>query len=179
MGKSRYKIVTDEKTPYFLTCAVVNWLPLFANPVIAQVVIDSLRYLQEQQRIELHAYVMMENHLHLIVSAVELSREIGAFKSFTARSAIDWYQANDSQWVLKQLHFYKEQHKCDQEFQFWQEGNHPQWIKDEAMLLNKLEYIHHNPVKRGYVDDPIHWRYSSYRNYMGWDECLLPIVKLA
>jgi hypothetical protein len=35
------------------------------------------------------------------------------------------------------------------------------------MFIQKLEYIHNNPVRRGYVDDPAHWRYSSYRNYMG------------
>jgi len=33
------------------------------------------------------------------------------------------------------------------------------------MMLQKLEYIHNNPVARGYVDDPVHWRYSSARNY--------------
>ena len=35
------------------------------------------------------------------------------------------------------------------------------------MLVQKLEYIHGNPVRRGYVDDPVHWRYSSARNYAG------------
>ena len=35
------------------------------------------------------------------------------------------------------------------------------------MMEQKLEYIHWNPVKRGYVDDPTHWRYSSARNYAG------------
>jgi putative transposase len=40
-------------------------------------------------------------------------------------------------------------------------------IRGDQMMLQKLEYIHHNPVKRGYVDDPLHWRYSSARNYAG------------
>jgi hypothetical protein len=40
-------------------------------------------------------------------------------------------------------------------------------IQDEEMMRQKLEYIHLNPVKRGFVDDPVHWRYSSARNYMG------------
>jgi len=35
------------------------------------------------------------------------------------------------------------------------------------MMLQKIEYIHQNPVKRGYVDDPVHWRNSSARNYAG------------
>ena len=40
-------------------------------------------------------------------------------------------------------------------------------IADDGMLLQKLEYMHYNPVKRGYVDDPTYWRYSSARNYAG------------
>jgi steroid 5-alpha reductase family enzyme len=50
-------------------------------------------------------------------------------------------------------------------------------IASEAMLRQKVEYIHQNPVKRGYVDDPAHWRYSSYRNYLG-EAGLLPVTML-
>jgi putative transposase len=50
-------------------------------------------------------------------------------------------------------------------FQFWQEGSQPKVIETEATLRQKLEYIHNNPVKRGYVSDATHWRYSSARNY--------------
>lgn len=49
------------------------------------------------------------------------------------------------------------------------EGSHPQQILDDEEMRQKLEYIHHNPVKRGYVDDPLCWRYSSARNYAGRD----------
>ena len=45
------------------------------------------------------------------------------------------------------------------------EGSHPKIIETEAMMLQKLNYIHENPVRRGYVSDPTHWRYSSARNY--------------
>ena len=47
----------------------------------------------------------------------------------------------------------------------WQEGNHPQQIQNDDMMWQKLQYIHDNPIRRGYVDDPLHWRYSSARNY--------------
>ena len=40
-------------------------------------------------------------------------------------------------------------------------------IENDEVLLQKLDYAHYNPVKRGYVDDPVHWRYSSARNYAG------------
>ncbi|MCI0361698.1 MAG: hypothetical protein L0211_24705 [Planctomycetaceae bacterium] len=49
----------------------------------------------------------------------------------------------------------------------WQEGSHPEQIQGEAMMLQKLEYMHNNPLERGYVDDALHWRHSSARNYAG------------
>jgi len=61
--------------------------------------------------------------------------------------------------------FYKKAHKADRTYQLWQEGIAPKLIQNEQMMIEKINYIHNNPVKRGYVDEPIHWRYSSARNY--------------
>lgn len=89
------------------------------------------------------------------------------FRSYTARQIIDFYKARDAQHILKQLNYYKLRHKTDRAYQLWQEGTHPEQIQGEAMMHQKIEYIHYNPVKRGYVDEPIHWRYFSARNYAG------------
>jgi REP element-mobilizing transposase RayT len=172
MSRSRYKIVTKESAPYFISCSVVNWIPVFSNPAIANIIFDSLSFLHKQQRLTLHAYVLMENHLHLIVSSPNFSNEMRNFKFYTAGQCIKWYQERKRQWMLEQLQRYKNRHKIGQKFQFWQEGFHPKLIQDEAMLRNKLEYIHNNPVERGYIDDPIDWRYSSYRNYIRGDGIL-------
>jgi REP element-mobilizing transposase RayT len=164
MGRSRYRVIGNQ--PHFMTCTVVNWIPLFSQVEIAQIILDSLSFMQHQQRLLVYGYVIMENHIHLIASAANLSKEIGNFKSFTARSIIDLLKEKQSSYYLGQLKFYKLQHKIDQEYQVWQEGFHPQAILSEEMFRQKLDYIHNNPVKRGYIDDPAHWRYSSYRNYM-------------
>ena len=87
MGRSRYKFL--EQYPHFLTCTVVNWLPVFSQPQLAQIITNSLDFLHSHKRLTLHGYVIMENHLHLIASAENLSKEITTFKSFTARSIID------------------------------------------------------------------------------------------
>lgn len=165
MGRSRYHVLGTQ--PHFLTCTVVNWIPIFGKIELAQIILDSLSFLQQQQRLALYGYVIMENHLHLIGSAASLSKEIGNFKSFTARSIIELLKKNRANYILDRLKFYKLQHKDNQEYQVWQEGFHPQAILSEEMFRQKLDYIHYNPVRRGYVDDPAHWRYSSYRNYMG------------
>ena len=129
--------------------------------------LDSWRFLQGHGRLEIYAYVVMENHLHLIASSPDLSKEIGDFKSFTARTIIDYLIEKGARNVLRQLALHKSRYKKDRTYQLWQEGSHPQLIQSEEMMRQRVEYIHDNPVKRGYVDDPTHWRYSSARNYAG------------
>ena len=166
MARSRYKVYEgDEGVPYFLTATIVNWLPLLNAPWVMEILLDSLRFLQANGRLILYAYVIMENHLHLIASAVNLSKEMGDFKSFTARQIIDQYQKRGAEHILEQLAWHKLPHKIDRRYQFWQEGSHPQRIQGVEMMRQKIAYIHNKPAKRGWVDEPEHWRYSSARNY--------------
>jgi hypothetical protein len=72
------------------------------------------------------------------------------------------------------LVWHKSRHKTDREFQLWQQGSHPEEIFSDEMMWQKLEYTHNNPLRRGYVDDMLHWRYSSARNYAG-QAGLLPV----
>ena len=111
----------------------------------------------------------MENHLHFIAASKNLSVEIAAFKSFTARSIVDHLAGTVNKRLLGHLARGKRRHKTDRMYQVWQEGSHPEEIMNDAMFEQKVEYIHTNPVKRGYVDDPVHWRYSSARNYEGME----------
>jgi REP element-mobilizing transposase RayT len=168
MGRSRYKITSNEQ-PHFLTCTVVKWLPLFSRPETARIILDSLRYLQSREELSVFGFVIMENHIHLIVSAKDLSNAIRRFKSFTARKIIDHLKERGEKWILTHFREEKASHKKDREYQFWQEGTHPVVIQNEEIMLQKLEYLHNNPVRRGYVDDPTHWRHSSARNYAGHD----------
>jgi REP element-mobilizing transposase RayT len=155
-----------------VTATIVNWLPLFSNPAIVQIVINSLGFLQAQDRLKIIAYVIMENHIHLVAFGKELAKELGDFKSFTARQSIDYYQQQGNAFILDQLAYNKLPNRIDREYQFWQEGVHPQQIKDETMLRQKVDYIHNNPVRRGYVELPEHWRYSSARNFLGMEGVL-------
>jgi len=114
----------------------------------------------------------MENHLHLIASAENLEKEITNFKSYTARQSIDYYNSQKNEFILKQLAFHKLPHRIDRDYQFWQQGVHPQKMQNDEMMRQKIEYIHYNPVRRGYVEIPEHWRYSSARNYAEMDSLL-------
>jgi REP element-mobilizing transposase RayT len=174
MGRSRYRF-GEPKRPHFLTCTIVGWLPVFTRPESVQIVLDSWKFLHEHERMSIMGYVILENHLHVIAVSNDLSKEMGDFKSYTARKIIDLLKESKADTILKHLRHEKAAHKTDREYQLWQEGSHPQEIQNEAMLRQKLEYIHYNPVKRGYVDFPEHWRYSSARNYRG-EPGLVPVV---
>jgi len=166
MTRTRYKIY-NEQQPHFLTMTFVHWIPLFTNPEITSVLLESLCFVQRERKVVLYAYVIMEHHLHLIASAPELGKTMKEFKSYTARRIIDYLEERRFAQLLKELHQEKLAYKVKSDYQVWQEGSHPEEIYSEAMLLQKIEYIHNNPVRRGYVDEPKHWRYSSARNYEG------------
>jgi REP element-mobilizing transposase RayT len=112
--------------------------------------------------------------MHCILEAPDLRQQVHDFKAFTAKELLRYLEQNKAQKLLEQLAFFKKAHKTDSRYQFWEEGSHPQLIQTEEMLRQKLDYIHHNPVKRGYVEDAVHWRYSSARDYLG-NEGLIPV----
>ena len=170
MGRSRYKITNPEQ-PHFITLTVLHWIPVFTRPETVAILLDSLRYLAKEG-LTVYAYVILENHCHLLVQSKALDKDIARYKSYTAKLLIKYLHDNNIKQILEQLAFYKKAHKLDRAYQFWQEGVHPVLIQNDEIMRQKVEYIHHNPVKRGYIDKAEHWRYSSARNYAGEDGLL-------
>ncbi len=164
MTRSRYRIFETEY-PYFLTNTIVGWLPVFTRTEAVEILFEAWRFHQQNSELQIFGYVVLENHFHLIARAPKLSGVLQSMKSFTARQIIDLLKRRNAEVLLQQLHTHKLAHKTESDFQVWQEGSHPQQIQNDEMMWQKLEYIHNNPVVRGYVDDPLHWRYSSARNY--------------
>ncbi len=175
--RSRYKFV-EQDALYFLTCTIVDWLPTFQSPAYFEIITNSLTYCRKNKNMRLYAYVIMENHLHLVAGAPDLSRVIKEFKSFTAREIIALTKSAGRTELLNQFMLQKKRYKDDSKHQVWQEGAHPQIIRDEEVLNQKIAYIHNNPVRRGYVDAPEHWRYSSARNYYLDDHSVMEIDPL-
>jgi REP element-mobilizing transposase RayT len=166
MTRTRYCFLEND-SPYFITCTIVGWLPVFTRPEAVQIVFDSWNYLKKERGFRLYGYVILENHLHLIASASDIGNSVKSFKMYTARQIVDLLETHDASVLLKQMRALKLPHKTASDYQVWEEGSKPKQINDEEMMVQKLEYIHNNPVERGYVDEPVHWRYSSARNYEG------------
>ena len=163
--RSRYRFTEDQNT-YFVTATIVEWIPIFTSSVYCDLIIDSLKFCDTKEKFTLHAWVIMDNHIHLIISGEGLSDGIRDFKSFTAKCILEQLRVDNKTWVLNQFEYYKKRNKTHTNYQVWQEGVHPQAITSEEMFRQKLNYIHFNPVKKGLVDDPVHWIYSSARDYL-------------
>lgn len=108
----------------------------------------------------------------MVVQSDDLGRDMARFKSYTSRELLDYLSEHKVKQILEQFSFYKKAHKGDRAYQFWQEGYHPELIQNDEMMRQKIEYIHQNPVERGYVERSEHWRYSSARDYAGLDGLL-------
>ena len=166
MGRSRYKIY-EPTHPHFVTCTILHWIPIFTRQESVQIILDCLEFLKEKDNLKLFAYVVLENHLHLVVQSDNLAKTMESFKKFTAKKILELFKKEDVTSILEQLAFYKKAHRKDKNFQVWEEGYQPKLLQTDAMMISKIKYVHENPVKRGYVDDEIYWRYSSARDYVG------------
>jgi putative transposase len=175
--RSRYTI-TESEGIYFLTVTIVDWLPVFTTPATCAIALDALRYCREEKELRLYAYTLLENHAHLVAEAPDLTRCMQSFKRHTAKKILAWATDTQKGWLLHQFAYCKKASKHNSQHQVWQEGFHPQLIQGDDMLRQKIVYIHNNPVRRGYVDVPEHWRYSSARNYECGDHSVLEIDAL-
>ena len=162
--RNRYHARESDRG-YFVTATVVEWLSIFTTPACCDIVIRSLEYCREHKGLAIYAWVILDNHFHAILAAPDLSAVLRDLKSFTAKQLVQQIKLERREWLLNQLRHYRAAHKPN-EYQLWQEGSHPQRILHDEMMEQKRTYLHQNPVKRGWVSEPEHWRYSSAHEWM-------------
>ena len=166
-----YKI-RNQHGIYFLTLTVVNWVDIFTRKVYRDIVIDSLRFCQKKKSLNLHAYVIMSNHIHLIASSKtgQLSDFLRDFKKHTSKTILkEIEKGNESRkyWLLNVFKFKATLHQRNEIYQLWTHDNHPIELESNYFIEQKLNYLHDNPVRAGWVDEPEDYVYSSARNYAG------------
>ena len=165
--------IDNQDGLYFLTLQVVEWIDIFTRKIYVDVVLTSLGYCRKEKGLRIWVYVVMSNHLHLIVSAENknLSDVLRDFKRFTATTILKMVQENKREsrrtWMLKQFEFAANKHKRNSKFQFWRHDNHAVELESHKFIIQKMAYIHENPVKTGFVERAEDWMYSSQRNYSG------------
>ena len=119
----------------------------------------------------MYAYVIMSNHIHLIIQAEDnnLSDILRDFKKFTSRSILKMIQTESEsrrEWILDRFKNAINSHHRNKNFQFWKYGNHAEEIYSEKFLWSKIDYIHFNPVRAGIVNKAQDYIYSSASNYI-------------
>jgi len=174
----------SEGYMYFLTMTVANWVDVFTRPVYKQLIVDALKYNQENKGLIIYGWCLMSNHLHLLAEGEEnknLSDILRDFKKFTSKAIIKEIQHNATEsrkkWMLSEFEYAGRINKKIKNYKFWQDGNEAKEIHTSDFMQQKLDYIHNNPVKAEIVDEPEDYRYSSARNYAG-DIGLLEVIMI-
>lgn len=143
----------EKDAVYFCTLTVRNWYYVLDRYDRFEILVRSLSYCQKHKNLSIYAYVFMLNHMHFIATAPDLIGVLRDFKSFTAKEISKNICATEPA-ILKLF-------ETEKGFQFWQPDNEPKIIGTERFLQQKVDYIHYNPVRKGYVDNPEHWKWSS------------------
>lgn len=113
----------------------------------------------------------MSNHIHLIIGSNDelLESILRDMKKFTSKEIIKSIEENPQEsrkeWMLLMFERAGTKNSNNTKYQFWQQHNQPEVISNKIALEQKLNYLHNNPVKAGYVEDPNHYIYSSAIDY--------------
>ena len=164
-----YKIEEQDKF-YFITLQVVEWIDIFTRDCYRKIIVDNLEYCVKKKGLEIYGWVIMSNHIHLLVKSNtdNLSNTLRDFKSYTSKVILQEIQnKNESRkdWMLKLFKDAAFKHQRNAEYQFWTHENHSEHIYSNNFMEQKLEYIHNNPVRNGIVVKAEDYNYSSATDY--------------
>ena len=167
---------------YFITSTVIDWIDVFTRPRYKHIIVESLSHCQQHKGLKIYAWVLMSNHLHAIVSAgstYSIAEILRDFKKFTSKRIIAELQADmqesRSKWMLEHFHFAGVNDKKITHYRFWQDGYYPELILSYDFYMQKLNYIHDNPVRQEIVTHQKDYLYSSAIDYAG-NKGLLDVI---
>lgn len=158
--------IRDQAAAHFMTFTVHQWVDVFTRERYREIVINSLKYCQDNKGLEIYGWVIMSNHIHLIARAENenLSDIVRDFKKFTAKAIYTSIEENSGEsrkaWLLKVLKF-------KDRIWFWEEGYHGEEIVNKDFFYSKVDYIHANPVKAGLVEKEEDYLLSSAGDLRG------------
>lgn len=165
--------IQDQDRPYYLTFQVVGWADIFSRKVYRDIILDSLKYCRESKGLNLFAYVIMTNHMHVIMQSRvgNLSGLVRDFKKFTSKAILNEVNENKQEsrreWLEMVFRYHAKYNKRAKEMQLWTHQNHAVELSTNDMIDSRVEYIHENPVRAGWVEKAEDYLYSSARNYAG------------
>ncbi len=142
-----FNSVYDPNHLYFITASLCGWKHLFIKPKYAEIILQNLAWMRQEKRIFLYAFVLMPSHLHAILKprAIPIGAVLQQFGSFTAHAILKQLKADQEQELLA----FFQANKRDQrhEHSLWQDIQAKN-IFSRKFLVQKLEYIHNNPINK-------------------------------
>jgi len=99
------------------------------------------------------------------------------FKHFTSSKIAEQLEKDNERLFLYVFKKAAQGRKKKQNYKIWQDEFHPEAVYSEKWFLQKLQYIHNNPVRKGFVTKPEDWKYSSARNWILDDHSVMRIDK--
>lgn len=166
-----YKI-RDQSATHFLTFTIMGWIDIFSRPRYRELILKSFQFCRAHKGLHIGAYVIMTNHIHTIWTATQhnLSDVMRDFKTFTSKAisqSIEEEPESRREWLQYMFNFYANRTNANRHFKVWTSNNHPEEIHSDGFLKTKLQYIHDNPVRAGWVKEPGQYLYSSAADYAG------------
>ena len=155
----------------------IGWVDVFTRKIYRDILLDSIRFCQENKGLLLHCWCLMSNHIHLIASTRnhDLSDVLRDFKKFTSKTLITAITENPQEsrksWMLEIFQSEGAKNSRNKNYQFWRQDNHPEELYSPSFVYQKINYIHNNPVEAGIVDHPWEYVYSSARDYHSGKKC--------
>lgn len=151
----------------FLTITILEWKMLLKPNKYKDLIVDSFSYFKRENRAKIYAFCIMDNHIHLIWQAEH------GFSSRDNQHSFTKYVAQQIKFDLLIYHpLVLEKFKVnakDRIYQFWERNSLSILLYSESVFMQKLDYIHHNPVKAGICDLPEEYQYSSASFYYNGD----------
>ena len=180
---SKYK-PGEDAIAHFVTFSLVGWIDVFSRECYKEIFVNSLKYCQEHKGLTLHAWVIMTNHVHLIISSQTNKIEdiVRDLKKYTSKKIIAAIQENPTEsrkeWMMNLFSFAGKSNSNNKDYQFWKQDYHPIELNSSEKLKERLDYLHENPVRSGLVWEPWHYKYSSAIDYYTNEHGLLKIEHL-
>lgn len=177
-----YKFHNPEGV-YFVSFAVVEWLDVFTRSIYRDILLNSLRYCQAHKGLEVFAWCIMPNHVHLVFRTQGKHKPelvLGDFKRYTSRECVKAIRENvhesRKEWLLQ--HFKQAASKSSnvRHYQFWRHDNKPIELCSNRVIAEKIKYVHQNPVEEGLVFSAEDYVYSSATDYAGGQGLLKGVV---
>ncbi len=157
---------------YFVSFAVVEWLDVFTRNEYKDILLQSLSFCQKEKGMEIIAWCIMTNHVHLVFRSVKgqhPSLLLGDFKRFTSRAVVKAIQENPresrKEFLLEQFKKAAAKSSNVKAYQFWRHDNKPIELWSNKVIWEKISYVHNNPVEAGLVYRAQDYVYSSAADY--------------